>query len=446
MEKIKSKKYYRIEFVLDSPLMIGAKQKERTDQDLLTDVCGKPFIPGSSLAGIYRSRLLMEEGEEKMYFGDVPDYEEWEESRKQKGSQTQKESKTNSAENKSSRIIVYDAVLKTGEKPHITRRDFVALDEYKTAKQGSKFDAEILEPGVSFVTFIEQNRYGEDRLVAEEIAQLWHSGQIRIGAKTMRGFGAVREVKISCAEFRLSEKEEAKKWLKFDLSADGGWTEWKPVKELSDSCSVKLTLELQGAVSVRRYTTDIAKDKNKSPDQEQLTVFENEKKCPVIPGSTWAGAFKSHMKKLIPELNLDYFGYVDDSENKKCKSKIRFSESKITGGKDKLLSRNAIDRFAGGTVNQALFMEKVYYGGVSELEIGFDRTIDEKMLAGLAALIMDLHYGFLSIGGATSAGRGLFKILAIDGKKLFNSGKETDSLYQEIVQILTKKRNGGSGN
>lgn len=135
MEKIKSKKYYRIEFVLDSPLMIGAKQKERTDQDLLTDVCGKPFIPGSSLAGIYRSRLLMEEGEEKMYFGDVPDYEEWEESRKQKGSQTQKESKTNSAENKSSRIIVYDAVLKTGEKPHITRRDFVALDEYKTAKK-----------------------------------------------------------------------------------------------------------------------------------------------------------------------------------------------------------------------------------------------------------------------------------------------------------------------
>ena len=135
MKKITAKVYYRIEFVLDSPLMIGSKQQERTDKDLLVDACGRPIIPGSALAGIYRSRLSLDKEEEKIYFGDVPDYEAWKKSREQKNYKKPDGRKTDSVENISSRIIVYDAVLKSGEKPYITRRDFVALDEFKTAEQ-----------------------------------------------------------------------------------------------------------------------------------------------------------------------------------------------------------------------------------------------------------------------------------------------------------------------
>ena len=456
MKKITSKIYYRIEFVLASPLMLGSAQNERTDKDLLVDACRQPVIPGSALAGIYRSRLAMNEKEQRIYFGHVPNYDERkkkeeEPDKKEDGSKEEKDEPDNKAdksvENVSSRIIVYDARLKAGE-PYITRRDFVALDEYKAAKQGSKFDAEVLEPGVTFVTYIEQNYCEGDRDVAEDIAKLWHGNRIVIGAKTMRGFGAVKDVKIDRAKFKLSNKESVIKWLKFDMFSLKGWTKYEPadIEAGGKIFSIKLTLKLQGAISIRRYTTAVSQDKKKAPDQEQLTVTdsaENETYA-VIPGSTWAGAFRSHMKKLSPELDMDYFGYVLEKEKKKSKSRIRFSESKIDGGMDKVLSRNAIDRFTGGTVDKALFTEKVHYGGVTDLEIGFDNTIKEEMLLSLAAALTDLHYGFLSVGGETSIGHGLFQILKIDDRddiKGLASEAESDGqkLYENIVQILKEK-------
>lgn len=435
MRKIKSKTYYRIEFALASPLMIGSKQQERTDKDLLVDACGHPVIPGSALAGIYRSGVSLSQEEDKKYFGYVPGYEEW------------KADKEKTVENISSRIIVYDACLKEGENPFITRRDFVALDEYKTAKPGSKFDAEVLEPGVAFVTYIEQNCYGDERDVAGDIVKLWQENQIAIGAKTMRGFGAVKDVKAERAEFDISNPDGVEKWLKFDMFAHEGWEEWnhESTERKGRRCSVKLKLKLQGAISIRRYTTSIAEGaEKKMPDQEQLTVYDHEKPYAVIPGSTWAGAFRSHMKKLSPGLNMDYFGFAREKEKKKRKSKIRFSESKIDGGTDKIVSRNAIDRFTGGTVDKALFTEKVHYGGTTVLEIGFDDTMGEEMLLSLAAAITDLHYGFLSVGGETSIGHGLFEIMEIDGESMAELKMEQggQKLYKKIAEILKGKMEG----
>ena len=51
-----------------------------------------------------------------------------------------------------------------------------------------------------------------------------------------------------------------------------------------------------------------------------------------------------------------------DKENRK--SCIRFSESRIEGGKWVTYTRNAIDRFTGGTVDGALYTEKTYYNGI----------------------------------------------------------------------------------
>lgn len=40
-------------------------------------------------------------------------------------------------ENFSSKVVFYDAYITNGT-PHISRRDGVALDDYKTAKKGAK--------------------------------------------------------------------------------------------------------------------------------------------------------------------------------------------------------------------------------------------------------------------------------------------------------------------
>ena len=64
MSKIrKIKKYYRIEFELTSPLAVGSGENNLTDKDIVRDSRGIPYIPGSSLAGVYRS----------LFAGETPD-------------------------------------------------------------------------------------------------------------------------------------------------------------------------------------------------------------------------------------------------------------------------------------------------------------------------------------------------------------------------------------
>lgn len=68
MSKIrKIKKYYRIEFELTSPLAVGSGENNITDKDIVRDGRGIPYIPGSSLAGVYRS-LFSGETQDR-YFG-----------------------------------------------------------------------------------------------------------------------------------------------------------------------------------------------------------------------------------------------------------------------------------------------------------------------------------------------------------------------------------------
>ena len=61
------KKYYRIVFELTSPLSVGSGENNVTDRDILRDGRGVPYIPGTALAGVYRS--LFSEGTAEEYFG-----------------------------------------------------------------------------------------------------------------------------------------------------------------------------------------------------------------------------------------------------------------------------------------------------------------------------------------------------------------------------------------
>ena len=96
------KKYDRIEFELISPLAVGSGENKATDKDIVRDSSRQPYIPGSTLAGIYRS--LFNDDTANKYFGRVP---------------TEKEMKQASEEGRNvftdSRIIVYDAHIKTGD-------------------------------------------------------------------------------------------------------------------------------------------------------------------------------------------------------------------------------------------------------------------------------------------------------------------------------------------
>ena len=422
MEKTKAnimkKKYYKVSFKLSSPLILGSGFSAETDKDILKDAKGIPFIPASSIAGICQSAMqnlwakrgldeTRREEKKKKYFGDV----------------------SNDGENiqSHSKICFYDATISKGT-PHISVRDGVGLDEYKVARKSAKFDMEVLEPGVTFVTYFEQNFYSEgEEDIIKDLATIWKNAQIYLGAKTMRGYGAIQEVHVWKKEFDFSKKDSVTEWLSFDMYAD--WNEDE--EEITGSYvegGLLLELKQVGGISIRKYTEE---NEESVPDSEQLTIWNNGKEIPVIPGSSWAGAFLHRMKELDPQENYEaLFGDC------KSKSVIRFSESQIMGAKEKVLTRNAIDRFSGGAMDKALFTEKTYYGGSTTLKINFSekKALTENAARTLAACITDLHYGFLSVGGLTAVGRGLFCIEKVNGQKVAD-----DKLFQSVLEILEKE-------
>lgn len=494
MGQIIKKHYLKITFQLDSPLCVGSGRNDITDHDILRDGRGIPYIPGSAVAGVVREACyeayqgIMEEETFKYYFGDAP-------------INTGKE---DNSEDKiiESRIIFFDAVLaeeKTKEaqnpqrpKYRIFQRDGVALNKYKSAKKQSKFDWEILEGNCLFNTFIEiseeklnADKEGNLTVNAEEvlinIARIWKNADISFGAKTTRGFGKIGNIEILGKSFNLSpnieEENNINDWLDFDIFNEASWKDAKSYEDMLELLEEKkwtiiekkklsVKLRLEGGLSIRRYTTK-CDDEDLSPDQEQMTTLVSEKEVPVIPGTTWAGAIGHRMEELLEDSKMvkvpgdknnarKYYYFGVAKNNEKVKSLICFSESRLTGGNFKLMSRNAIDRFLGSTVEGALFTEKIYIGGETALEISFSDpyhtavNYSEDFIKALAAALSDLHKGYLAIGGATSVGRGIFSITHINGKSLKDYEEDKieifDVIYKILKDLLEEKKHGRNGN
>lgn len=424
MKNILKKQYLKIEFTLLSPLSIGNGKNEKTDQDIVLNSRGIPYIPGSAVAGVFRDACEKVMGDEwtQRYFGNIRD---------------------NCKDNKTiteSQFRVYDAYIQS-EEYFVSRRDGVALDDYKYGIPGAKFDREILESGIIFRTFIERDmdaNESEEEDAFNKLAEVLHNIPIFFGSKISRGYGRVGNFKIFKKEFSFDTKQGSS-WLKFDMYT----YDWlKKSFEISKSNKVflenkKITLELalQGGISIRQYTTEIKEGVEQVPDMKQLIIRQKNEKgnnieeVPVIPGTTWAGAIGHRMKLFYPNVSK-YFG--KGGEDGKMRSKIFFSESQLKDAVCKVISRNAIDRFTGSTVDGALFTEQIYYGGTTVLEIYFDlyKEIDLDFIKSLAVALSDLHEGLLAIGGGTSIGRGIFKVKKVNDSEFSGDGSE---LYKNIL-------------
>ena len=209
MKDIVKKRYYRIEFTTASALCVGGNASSETDKDIACDSRGVPYISASALAGIYRALFPAELADK--YFGKVVI--------------NTGNTATNEVMNEDSKIIVYDANIKD-EEWFVSKRDCVALDKFKTAIKGAKFDFQILEPGAKFVTYIEQNIYKDDVNVSDVIAEAWSNEEIKIGSKTTRGLGCVKNVEVKVMEFSFNDSKSIDLWLDFCMFDDDD-IQWK---------------------------------------------------------------------------------------------------------------------------------------------------------------------------------------------------------------------------
>ena len=409
-------KYFSIVFELASPLAIGSGENANTDSDIILDSSGKPTIPATAIAGVFRNYLNV--GEYSELFGYIS------------------KAGTNFPKDKAheSDIRFYDAQI-ISDSFFTTVRDSVKLED-KVGVNGAKFDMEAVETGISFETVIELKDDGSD---AESdilrTLEAINAGFLRIGSKTSRGYGRLKVVSLKKAEFTLPDDKA--KWLDFDLfdAEDKCYKETALPDSADDFICIKLKLKQEGAVSIRSYTVKNADDIS-SADYIQLSLKDG---TPVIPGTSWAGAFRDRFRQLSNDtLAKELFGYVDTVKLSQKKSLIYFSESEIVGGEMKVITRNSIDRFTAGTKDGALYTEKTCYNGSCGLEIFINKNgleDAEKNIALICAVICDLDKGYLAVGGLTSVGRGMFTVENIT----VNGADVTDALKADNISAMAKE-------
>jgi len=427
---IVGKRYYKIDFKLASALSLGASENYSTDKDIIYNGKGVPYIPATALAGIYRSFYSDDVANE--YFGSKYNFS-------------------------NSKIYVYDAEIKN-DKYNVSKRDCVNLDKWKTSITGGKFDFEVIDADAEFVTYIEQDIYESydengihlDNNVADVIADMWAADEIKIGGKTARGLGRVKTKSVKMKTFSFKDNKEKMNWLRFDTYDEKCWEDaiiWNSENDTKDHWSeniknntitLKLFLEQFSPITVRTYTTDIS-----DSDYKQLTYirYSDDKKVPVpiIPGTSWAGVFRHHIEKMGICNIENIFGYA--SQNSSKSSSVYFSESVIEDSKSKVVSRNSIDRFSGSTVENALFTEEICYGGNTCLEIEFDSNYEDSFYVAMAACIVDLNEGIISVGGETSIGHGIFKIIDVQcNKNKINIGTSPEEFYNNLISAIVNER------
>jgi CRISPR/Cas system CSM-associated protein Csm3 (group 7 of RAMP superfamily) len=436
---------------LASPMRVGSGQKEQTDYDVLCDADGRPFVPGSSLAGAFRHYM------EEIFAGE----EEREAIQGLFGPRLRDVGLK-------SRLICHHMTF--GEDAVLSKRDGVRLDEYKTAVQEAKYDMQFVERGTPFKLRLEwvirsdkadtEAEATEEALLCTLIDGLTQ-GKLTVGAKGRRGFGELAVTGVGVRKFDHRNKEEIRQWL------DWNWNGMEEICEswqsgisglISEYRTVDLTerrtceeyelcvpLKIKHTIMIRHYATD--------PESEGLDAdyvqLKDGKAYPVIPGTSWAGAIRHHLAALLEELGVEeedakkklneLFGQLskqrdanrsEASESALTASRLRFAESVIEGGTDLPTTRTAVDRFTGGARTGALYTSRPWVDGTTKLRVrwryqrGKDDDISPDVICGVMIwVIRDLEDGLLAVGGETAIGRGMLDTVGdieLNGKPLEN--------------------------
>ena len=203
-----NKIYYQLQLTQVSPLRLSNGENQDTDSDLMRDSQGKPYIPGSSLAGAMRSHLDTADAE--ALFGEIHD----------------------DGKNRESRILVSDAVLTNDAAYHISSRDSVRLDENGVAEDTGKFDFEVVECTQPYTAILEVNDLDETSFDAQGtteklLSRIIGENGISLGGRTTRGYG---HMKVTIKRICFTFPNDMTKWLDFDPLSGKAWDSLKELK------------------------------------------------------------------------------------------------------------------------------------------------------------------------------------------------------------------------
>ncbi len=438
----------------ETPLFVGSGESSLLKDALVqTDCNGLPMILGTTLAGVLRHSLEIENNSWiERVFGFA-------EGDKGSGSLL----KVSSAYMMISETEVSEGIIEKindevlNKFTNLPSRQHVRITDKGVAADKGLFDNEVVYKGTRFVFELELKGKLEDKSYWNSILEQVNNPTFRIGSGTRNGYGSLQVISVYSQDFDLQNEKDFESYINFDPSfnAELKWNISKPSELLSDKFTkYSLNLKLDSFFIFSEGFGDDEADNR--PLEEEIVVYKNGEidfeKQTVIPASSIKGAISHRVAfhynketKQYADENKGLTGFDNeavatlfgkagqDSSNKTVDAQaglvfindFYFSKNQVKN--NKILNHVAIDRFTGGAMDGALFSEKVSYlenGGFS-FDVYVQYTNNDDVLKSLENTLIDICKGLLPLGGMTTKGHGMFtgKLLK-NGEEIFNYNKK----------------------
>lgn len=398
-----------------TPLKVGSNHSDfLQDSPVQKDFNGLPMILGTSITGVLRKEFS---GNDADIFG----------------------------EENGSKIIISNALLldnnhNVHESLLLEKSDFLslyknlpirehaAITDKGVARNGAKYDEEVVYAGSRFkfsIEFIEDNKK-----IFEEILALLKSKSFRLGAGSTKGFGQFKIYEIKTQTFDFETYVHYSSSLNYELQLN--YEAKGPLA--SEHICYKLNIEPEDFFMFGSGFGDSEADM--TPVYEKIVDYKQSKlseKQILIPASSIKGALSHrtafYYNKMMMKKGKEYDKVGETNDAVKALFGHKKEQDKITkkelGQKGKVIMSDcfhedkeqvkvfdhvSIDRFTGGAIDGALFQEKtIAQKNKWEIEILVEKSLENtEYLQAFEEALTDVCTGMLSLGGATTKGHGIF--------------------------------------
>ena len=410
--------YFKLE--LKTNLHIGSGESNiDTDALCIRNSEGNLMIPGTTLAGVFRSNLERLFGEfrekEKLItdlFGIV-------------------ETNQPNVDSFASNIIFQDAVIQTDQEVNTDIRDGIKINkEYQSTEEGAKYDKETVFKDSIFqgiITITKTNKNKDDfskylgliKIVFYNLDE----GLISIGGSSSRGLGLCSFNECFICELDFTKPAHFNDFLLADfydfekIKSEYKYKEYlkgmdfkEPLSDLPSLINDYMMIKIDYTIST---IEPLLINGPRTNDEEVDFNFVKTNNKYFIPGSSVKGPIRNRAEMILETLKINNSKDIIEKlfGSTKQKSKVQFYDLFPEDGlkiKTKYFDHNKIDRFTGGTMDNALFNEKLIFNGKFHGKIIIGR-VDFNEIKLLMQIFKDLYLEDIRIGYGKAKGYGKIK-------------------------------------
>jgi CRISPR/Cas system CMR subunit Cmr4 (Cas7 group RAMP superfamily) len=432
-----------------TPMAIYSGNRETSfDNQLSRDANGLPYIPATSIAGVWRSIVSENFGQtiDNKWFGFTSGNNEHSSALTISNGIVHNSNSQPVVGLKTNQYIEKDPLLVLLKQDRPMHRERVSINDRGVAKDTAKFDQLLIPTGVRFTVDI---AFDNNRLTATDIEQwqnilhCWTSRGFALGATTRNGLGQFKVIGSFEDTVKLNQNPQAS--LQLSAFAQKEQNPTNTHLSVTNAKQPFAVLPLKALDNWRCGSGTQLLGKDKSESTVSLITYSesaicwqnnnailNSKAEPVLCGSSIKGILAHriayHLRKHLniwaedmaehsheqwqtrPEEIKALLGWVDDkNHNESQAGRLYVDDSQIDFSQTVIRHHNSIDRFTGGVRKGALYSEELLYqpSFTIKLWLAPNTELSLELTEAISDTLNDLKMGLLPMGAGSGRGTSL---------------------------------------